>query len=181
MLLSLFLAMIAYSSGNTNAYAQSFYGGGGGRGEALDPSYAEEAEQMRNEAVQIYRDAAKQSGDEALSQIADALSSSQLLSGDVGTCYGGGKDLVCSAITYPMEAATYFCTEPTMPLLLHEAAHLIQSNGQVEGAEVECEADKHMIMAFYYGRGEVEHGLYDKIFRCPGNLEMERKFRSGGR
>ena len=179
--LSLFLALIAIYSHNSSAYGGSFFGGGGGGGETVDPSYAEDAEQMRDEAVQIYRDAAKKSGNEIFSQIADALSSAQLLSGDLDTCYGGGKDLVCSAMTYPSQGATYFCTRPSLPLVLHEAAHLIQTGGQMEGPEAECEADKNMVMAFYYGRGEVEHGLYDRIYHCPGNLDLERKFRSGGR
>ncbi len=145
-------------------------------GENQYESYAQDAKQMREEGVKIFRTAAEKTGDNKFNRLADALEHASLLPGNDSDCASDEGDRTL-AYTDPGRDANYFCVSPTMHTLLHETVHTIQGFWQ-SSHDDECEADNYMIKALYYGAGQLEQGNYDD--ECPANVDLERSL-GGGR
>ncbi len=139
----------------------------------VDPSYAEQANGMRAEGVEIFRKAAQKTGDRKFTELADSLERAEIVPGTESGCRGA------NAYTHAGIDTIYMCDNgPYMHTLLHETVHTIQvEDGR--GIEIECEADFYMIKAMYYGSGVVQEGAYDD--RCPDNVELQRSLGSNGR
>ena len=174
---------IQYGSGGESSSGGGYEGGGSGLGgPTVDARYAEEANQMRAEGVEIFRKAAQKTGDQRFIQLADTLARVQMLPGSESYCNNaqapGGST---GAVAYAMAAenAEFFCEQPEMHTLLHETVHILQGGGF--GKSVECDADEYMIKAFYYGAGRIQEGAYDYDDNghpyCTQNIALERSFR----
>ena len=156
-----------------NSFSSKWGGGGyyqndnsGSESGTVDPSYAERANGMRAEGVEIFRKAAQKTGDRKFTELADSLERAEIVAGSYDSC----RDR--SAYTYAGVDTIYMCDYgPYMHTLLHETVHTIQvEDGR--GIEIECEADYYMIKALYYGAGEIQDGAYDD--QCPDNVRLRR-------
>ena len=155
-------------------------------GQTVDPRYANEANQLREQGIQVFHTAYQKTGDQRFNQLADALANANIVAGTDGDCNGESTNGFSSSNAYTMveENTIYFCYPPdmnVMHVLLHETVHLTQRPG--ENKRVECEADTYMIKAFYYGLGQIEPGHYDHDANgapyCTENIALEKRLRNG--
>ncbi len=157
-------------------------GGESSEGRNVDSKYAEEADQMRSEGIQIFRKAGEKTHDPRFAQLADALENVKFLPGSESECnnaHSAGSTVL--AYTEASENTEYYCQRPSMDTILHETVHIVQGPGG-ENKEVECDADNYMIKALYYGAGRIQVGNYDYDENnrpyCPQNIALERSLRS---